>query len=250
MKLSAVVLAKNEQQQLADCLASLQMCDEIIVVDDHSTDRTREIALKHGATVIVYQGPDDFAKKRTFGETHAEHEWVLFVDADERVSDALAQEIRNALHKDSDCNGYYLLRSDNVFGKVQRFGESAQYPLLRLGRRNSGKWIGRVHESWKISGKTAYLRAPLLHYPHQTVAEFLSEINHYSTLRAEELFNQKSTVSAVHIMVFTTGKFLQNYILKLGVLDGIGGLVSALMMSYYSFLVRAKLWQLYQRNEG
>lgn len=245
--ISAIVLAKNEAESLPRCLTSLEWCDEIIVIDDNSTDASAAIARKHGAIVFKKDLLDDFSAQRNFGLSKAKNKWVLFVDADEVVSDRLQEEIRKVLTIDNR-NGYLLKRTDIMWGRELRHGECGNVRLLRLAKKNAGQWKGNVHETWEVKGQVGHLHHALLHYPHQSITAFLQEINFYTTLRAKELYAEKTVVSWITILAYPKAKFIYNYIIRGGVLDGIPGLLVALCMSFHSFLVRSKLWLLY-RNE-
>lgn len=248
--ISAVVLTKNEEKNIEQCLENLSWCDEVVVVDDESEDKTVEIAKKKGAKVFVHPLADDFSAQRNFGLEKAKGEWVVFVDADERVSQALWYEIMARLNTPfSPYAGYLLKREDMLWGKKLRYGETGNIKLLRLAKKDAGRWQGKVHETWKVNGKTDVLQNALTHYPHQTMKEFLREINFYSTLRAQELRKKKVGVSWVTIILYPKAKFVVNYIGKGGFLDGLPGLVFALMMSLHSFLVRGKLWLLWEKDK-
>lgn len=264
MTISAVVLTKNEEKNIEKCLRSLYWCDEIVVIDDCSQDKTVKIAQKMGVRVFTHSLNDDFAHQRNFGLEKAKGEWVLFVDADERIPAALAAEIRSLLKKvgpalafgsgkhpakrgsfsgsDLDCKGFYIKRRDFFGGRWLKYGETARVRLLRLAKKNAGHWEGAVHEVWKIKGKTDELTSPLLHHPHPTAAEFLEEINKYSTIRARELYTQEKKINFFEIIVYPLGKFLKNYFLTFGFLDGLPGFLNAIFMSFHSFLTRGKLW--------
>lgn len=253
MDISAIILAKNEENNIKDCIATLSFCQEIIVIDDNSTDKTANIAKKLGAKVITHGLGNDFSSQRNFAMTKAKHLWILFIDADERVTLNLKKEILEKT-KHPTADAYYLPRIDYMWGKLLKHGEVGNIYILRLARKDSGAWVGAVHENWITQGKTAELKAPLLHYPHVNTEEFLKEINHYSTIRAQELFEQKIKLSAswrmtLQILAYPIGKFLRNYILRLGFMDGIPGFVLAMLMSFHSFLVRAKLWQLQEKAQ-
>lgn len=239
--ISAVILTKNEQENIEDCLKSLQRCDEIIVVDDYSEDNTRMIAKTLGAKVFLHHLDNDFSQQRNFALKQAQGEWVLFIDADERISSALASEIKYKVLS-SKYKGFYLKRHDFFGGKWLKHGETAKVKLLRLGKRRAGEWKRKVHETWEIKGKLGELKNPILHYPHQTISEFLESINFFSTLHAEVLFKEGVKTNTFQIIVYPLGKFFQNYFLRLGFLDGTPGLIVALMMSFHSFLARAKLY--------
>ncbi|SRR5258708_5060892 len=249
MKISAVILTKNEEKNIGACLSTLQWCDEIIVVDDNSTDSTIEIAKKLGGTIYSRSLNNDFAQQRNFGLHKAKEEWVFFVDADERITPSLCDEIiQYADMPITQYAGFYIRRLDSMWGRILQHGETGDIYLLRLAKKNAGKWEGKVHELWEVKGKAGRLRNPLMHYPHPRITDFLKEINFYTALRAEELFQQKVNVSFWQIILYPKAKFFINYFVKFGFLDGTAGMVSALFMSMHSFLVRAKLWQLWQKE--
>jgi glycosyltransferase involved in cell wall biosynthesis len=247
--ITAIVLTKNEEKNIEACLDSISWCDERIVIDDHSSDKTVEIAKKKGAIVFARDMQNDFADQRNFALTKAKGDWILFIDADERVSNALWYEImQHTSESIEDFTGFYIRRQDTMWGKVLQHGETGNITLLRLAKKGAGKWQGKVHEEWKIQGKTAHLKNALDHFPHPTVAEFLREINFYTDLRAAELFKKKTTVSWISILAYPKAKFILNYFFKRGFLDGLPGFVFAMLMSFHSFLVRGKLWLMWQKN--
>jgi len=249
MAISTVVLTKNEEKNIADCLKTLQWCDEILIIDDYSIDKTVSIAKKSGAKIYKHGLSKDFSQQRNFGLSKAQSEWVLFVDCDERISEDLASEIVLRIDKQEVIeSGFYVKRLDFLWNKQLKFGETGNISLLRLAKKNAGKWEGKVHEEWRITGKVGRLQYPLIHHPHQSIAEFLQEINFYTELRAQELFLQKVHVSLWQIVAYPKAKFLVNYFLKLGFLDGVPGLILAICMSLHSFLVRGKLWQLWKKK--
>lgn len=248
---SVIVLTKNEEKNIADCLKNLKWCDELIVIDGNSTDETVKIAEKNNAKVYL-RSLDDFSNQRNFGITKANGEWILFVDADERISDALAFEISNVLSNwangvENEYKGFYVSRNDIIWGKELKYGESG-IKLLRLAKKNSGNWTGKVHEKWVIDGKIGLLKNPITHYPHQSVAAFLKEINYYTDLRAQELYAKRKKVKWLSFVIYPIGKFINNFIFKKGFLDGENGLVVAIIMSFHSFLVRGKLWLMWNKE--
>lgn len=240
--ISAIVLTKNEEKNIRECLESLTWCGEIIVVDDESIDITREIAKELGAKVLVHPLEDDFSQQRNYGLEMARGEWVLFIDADERITEDLKKEIFQS-SKSLEASGFYLKRKDYLFGKFLNHGETGNIKLLRLGKRGKGKWQRKVHEIWKIKGRIGELTTPLLHFPHPTVVEFLEEINRYSTLNADEFYRQGVKVGLWQIIAYPLGKFFLNYFFRLGFLDGTPGFILSIMMSFHSFLTRGLLWQ-------
>ncbi len=250
--ISAIILTKNEEKNIQKCLQSLAWSDEIIVVDDFSEDKTVE---KVHSSQFTVQNPTlklkifqrhlegDFAGQRNFGLEKATGDWVLFIDADEIVPTPLASEIKSAIHNlQPEIAGYYIKRQDYFLGKWLKYGETGNIKLLRLARKNAGKWAGKVHETWEISGKTGELKSPLFHRPHQAITSFLTKINLYTDILADEWHSQGKKVNFLSIIFYPKAKFIQNYIIRLGFLDGIPGLVMAIMMSFHSFLARGKLW--------
>lgn len=246
MKISAVVLTKNEENNIGKCLGGLEWCDEVIIVDDYSTDNTVEIARKRGAKVYKRHLEGNFAKQRNFGLKKARGDWVLFLDADERLSPALYKEIVRRLKKAKKSNivGFYFKRKDFFINKWLNHGETAHVKLLRLAQKNSGAWKGKVHEVWGVKGKTALMDNPLLHYPHGNIAAILKKTNFYTSLRAKELHGKEVKANFLQIIAYPLAKFIKNYFWHQGLRDGSPGAVFALLMTLHSFLVRAKLWEL------
>jgi len=249
--ISAIVLTKNDEKYIAKTLTGLTWCDEIIVIDDGSIDKTQEIVKKYTKNIFFRSLDNDFAAQRNFGLSKAKHEWVLFVDSDEMVSNKLKEEIESKLSDDqiiqSSNNqqktvGYYIKRTDYFIGNELKHGETSTVKLLRLGRRNIGKWIRPVHEVWDIKGLTSTLKNPLTHYPHPTLSAFIADINRYTTINANHLYQKKVPIPFWHVIAYPLGKFLRNYIVLLGFFDGTAGAVHAILMSFHSFLTRAKLY--------
>ncbi|OGK25247.1 hypothetical protein A3F58_01770 [Candidatus Roizmanbacteria bacterium RIFCSPHIGHO2_12_FULL_37_9b] len=250
INISAVILTKNEEKNIERAIKSVKFCDEIVVVDDFSSDDTVKKARKLGANIFQRRLKDDFAAQRNFATEKVKGEWVLFVDADEEISSELRNEILKLVQDDKGSTvAYYIKRRDFWWGRELRHGETKkirQRGLIRLVRKNSGYWEGKVHEEYKIKSqklKVKSLKNFLNHYPHPTVKEFIKEINLYSTLRAKELFEHGKNTNIFEIFLYPLGKFLLTYFIKLGFLDGPGGFVYAFFMSFHSFLVRAKLYQ-------
>lgn len=247
MGISAVILTQNSTPALEAALRSVSFCDEVLVVDDHSTDGLSVIAQKYGARVYTRPLDGDFAAQRNFGLSKASQEWVLFIDSDEVVPVELAHEIREAIQS-VDVKGFFLKRRDILWGVPLMHGETASVRLLRLARKGGGKWTRPVHEVWNVTGVVGTLEHPLDHMPHPTVADFLSDINRYSTINAAHFHRLGVRASVWQIIGYPVAKFIRNYVIKSGYKDGTPGMIVALMMSFHSFLTRSKLWQL-QKNQ-
>lgn len=245
---SAIVLTKNEEKNIKDCLETLRWVDEVIVVDDNSTDETVKIAKEEGAEVYTRDLNGDFASQRNFGLEKAKGEWIFFVDADERVSPKLRAEIKKAIESPAPgVKGFYFKREDILWGKALKHGETAEVRLLRLARKGAGEWRRKVDEVWEIEGNTETLKYPLIHYAHQTLNEFLTSINQRSTLNAR-VFYEEGKRETILDWLKPPAKFFQNWILRLGFLDGMPGFTVALLMSFHSFLVRSKLYLLWKQE--
>ncbi len=252
MKISAVILTKNEENNLECCLKSVSFCDEIVIIDDFSSDKTVEIAKGFKANVYKRKLNNDFSNQRQFAFNKTSGEWLLFIDADEEVSPQLKKDIKNVLTQGNQkIIAYYIKRRDIWWGRELKYGETQKVRnqgLIRLIKKNHGQWYGLVHETFKTKEATSCLEGFLNHYPHPTLTEFIRDVNRYSSLRAKELFAQNKKTNTGQIVFYPFLKFLLNYFIYLGFLDGAAGFVYAFMMSFHSFLVRVKLYQLSQKK--
>lgn len=239
--LSVIVLTKNEEKNIGKCLKFLNWCDEIVVIDDYSEDKTVDISKQSGAKVIQHHLGNDFNKQRNFGLSQTKGDWILFIDADEIVTKELQEEIKKYLEVDW-LNGCFIKRQDKFMGRWLKHGEPIKNRFLRLARRGTGRWLNKVHEIWQVREPTITLRNPLLHDGETSISSFINKIDYYSTLRASELATKKKKSNIGQIIFYPLGKFLQNYFLKLGFLDGIPGFSLAFLMSLHSILVRLKLY--------
>lgn len=251
--ISVVILTKNEEKNIIDCIESVSWADEIVIIDDFSLDRTVEVVnnLIYSKKIKIFQRKlnQNFSAQRNFALSKVKHEWVLFIDADEIVTKDLKEEINSIIiSKEDKYNGYYIKREDVIWGKHIKHGEFGNIRLLRFAKKNSGDWVGDVHERWVVDEPATDLEAIILHYPHQNVTDFLKEINFYTTIRANELYKNNIKTNVFEILLYPKGKFLLNYIFKLGFLDNIEGLILAIFMSFHSFLVRGKLWLLWVKK--
>lgn len=243
MKLSVVILARNEEENIKRCLNSLTFCNEIIVVDDNSTDKTRQIAKDFGARVLKRSLKGDFASQRNFGLKKAKHDWVFFIDADEVVSPSLRDEMLKMTKEQLDkYSGFYLKRRDIFLGKELKFGETGSMKLVRLGRKDCGVWKRSVHEYWHIEGKLGEMKNPIIHYSHPNLAQLIKAINKWSRLHAVENIAEGKKSNLLKIIIFPLAHFFKNYFLRRGYKDGIYGFVFAVLMSFHSFLAWSESW--------
>lgn len=243
--ISVVILTKNAENSIQQAIESVSWADEVIVVDDNSTDTTHKIVKDHKALLWNHALENDFSQQRIFGLEKAKGDWVLFIDDDERVSPKLRDEIRKEIARnETTICGYYIKRIDIVWGKELKHGETGNATFLRLARKNFGIWKDPVHEYWDIQGRTPTLKNPLYHNPHKNISEFIRKINLYSTIRANYLFKNNIKESPLAIFGKPFGKCMFNLIILQGYKDGTIGVIHALLMSFHSYLVRAKVWEL------
>lgn len=245
--LSAVILTKNEENNILDCIDRLSFCNEIIIIDDKSQDRTIEIVKKlkdKRIKIISRELKQNFSAQRNSASDEITQPWVLYIDPDERISEELKIEIVATIQA-GKFPAYYLKRRDHVWNTMLSYGEQGSIRLLRLIRSDIAKsriWKGKVHEVMDFNDYAGELVHPLDHYPHRSIRSFVDKINMYSTIRAQELYDQKHKTNFFEIILYPVGKFFVNYILKKGYKDGNAGFVAAMMMSFHSFLVRSKLF--------
>ena len=248
MRISAVIITRNEEKNIEEAIRSVEFCNEVVVIDDASSDNTPEIALKLGARVFTRTLENDFASQRNFGLEKAKSGWVLFLDADERVTLKLQKEILAEINKPSQIKAYFVKRNDIIWGKSFRFGETSKVKLIRVARKGAGVWKRSVHEVWDVEGPKGLFKFPLLHYPHPTLSHFIGEVNFYSSLHAKENAREGKRSSLIKIILWPKMKFFQNMLLRMGILDGLPGFVFAIVMSFNSFLSWAKLWIKQEQN--
>lgn len=245
MNLTAVVITKNEERNIERCLKSLSFADEVLLIDDYSTDRTVEIAKRFGAKVYKRHLNGDFASQRNFALLKAKNDWVFFVDADEVVPEEtrleIVSKIENPLLKEV---GYFVKRDNYFLGKKLKHGEASSVSILRLAKKKYGRWKRKVHEYWDIKGKAGRLNGKLDHYFCENLSGFIEKINWYSELHAVANREEGKKSDLFKVLFYPVFKFFDNFVLKKGFLDGVPGFVFAFLMSFHSFLSWSKLWLL------
>lgn len=244
-----VILAKNEEKNISECIKSVYFCDEVIVIDDNSSDNTAKLALECGANVYMRGLNNDFASQRNFGLQRTKGKWALFLDADERVSENLKREIVTLVKSSqTKYSGFFLKRTDVIFGKEVSHGEMGRVKLLRLAKKDAGFWKRSVHEFWAVRGKTKTLANSLYHYPHQNLRGFVDSINAFSSLHAKSNREEGKQASLVKVVLWPLGHFVRNWVFRAGFLDKTLGFVIAVFMSFHSFLAWSKLWFLQKQQ--
>lgn len=243
LPLTACVVAFNEEDRIGDCLRSLAFCDQILVVDSHSTDRTREIARELGAEVVERDWPGYGAQKE-FATRHAKHDWILSLDADERASARLQAEVKALRERGfGDEAGYSMPRLTEWRGAWIRHGTWWPDRQLRLFDRRRGRWTGHnPHDYVEIDGSVGKLRGEILHYSYRSLQDHLRTIDRYTEIMAQGMHERGRRASLFDVVARPAFRFFRFYVLKRGFLLGWRGLLLAYLVAYY---VRLKYLRLY-----
>ncbi len=242
-KLTVTVITHNEEAHIGPALESVSWADEIIVVDSHSTDRTCETAARYTSLVEVRDWPG-YGVQKNYAASRASNDWILSLDADERVTPALGAEIRELMAHGPRVAGYRVPRVARYLGRWIRSTDWFPDYHLRLYDRRAARWSERpVHESVKVDGPTERLRGELLHYPYRDVSEHLATIDRYTTLIAEQWLAEGRRATPLHAFVYPPLAFFRNYILRQGFRDGRAGFLISRLNAYYVFLKYVKLME-------
>jgi glycosyltransferase involved in cell wall biosynthesis len=249
VQLTVTVITYNEAEHIAAALDSVAWADEIIVVDSGSTDGTVDIARARATRVIVREWPG-YSAQKNFAADQAGNDWVLSMDADERVTPALAAEIRSVMEAGPQARGYRIRRVSRYLGEWIRSTDWFPDYQLRLYDRRAGRWNGlRIHESFRLNeGAPLPLQGEMEHYAYKDVAHHVQKINLYTTLIADEWHEQGRRTSATQVVLHPSFAFLRNYVARGGFRQGTTGLIVSALNSYYVFLKFAKLWERQRRS--
>lgn len=245
-KLSAAIITRNEARNIADCLQSLAFVDEIVILDSGSTDATAEIAERFPVRFLS-RPFDNFSAQKNAAMAQTTGEWILLIDADERVTAELAAEINRTLENPA-CDGYWLRRNNFIFGHQMRYGASSKDFQLRLVRRNKGLFEGLVHERIQLHGKSGFLTAPLEHYSTRNLEDYFRRFAPYTALEAEKIHHQGIRPNAVHILLKPVWDFIYFYFFRLGFLDGLAGLQYQILSSFYISVKYMKALELFKKD--
>lgn len=240
IKISATIITFNEERNIARVIESLRCCDEILVLDSGSNDRTVEIATKLGARVEEASWHGYAAQKNIAAELTT-HDWVLALDADESVSEALEAEIWQIKKFGPKYDGYTVPRLAQYLGRW--ILHSGWYPdrKVRLFDKRKAKWTGSViHESVRVNGSVGHLQSNILHFTCASLSEHLRSMDNYTTLAAQDIVSRHEKVSFVRLSVHPIWTFFKTYVLKRGYLDGVEGLSIAYFAAMYNFVKYAK----------
>ncbi|NLG06630.1 MAG: glycosyltransferase family 2 protein [Candidatus Pacebacteria bacterium] len=248
--LAACVLTHNSEACLEKCLKSLKFCDETIVVDDNSTDKTMQIAKKYGARIFQRSLNGDYAKQRNFGLKMAKFEWVLFVDSDESIPSPLKKEIHKKLKSVKPNTAAFACRRDDYFlGQLLSHGPAAKNYLVRLLRKDSSKWIVAQPEKVLAEGEILNLEHKIRHQRQENLHQYIEKVNRYSTLEAT--WHYKNGESSVrHKIISQPIKYFYKSFFEMeGRKDGMPGFILCAMIAIIQFFVQLKLWEFYEHEK-
>jgi len=242
--ISCVVITKNEAENIGDCLASLRWTDAKVVIDAESVDRTAEMAQAAGATVFVRRWPG-FGPQKNYGMDQVSTEWILIVDADERIPASLQREIlsRTAVWKPGDPVAYEIPRRNHFYGAwVRHAGVYPDYQI-RLFRRGTARYNDvPVHENLIVQGPIGRLTNPMDHFTERRIRDHFRKFGQYTTLAAQEKSRTVRRVYATDLIFRPLIVFTKSYLLKQGFRDGVRGLIVSVFAGMYTFVKYAKLW--------
>jgi glycosyltransferase involved in cell wall biosynthesis len=254
-KLSVVIITFNEEDRLEEALKSCKgIADEIVVVDSFSTDKTCEIAARYDAK-IYKQAFVDYGSQKNVALDRAENEWILNLDADERVSDRLKKEIlefkqkkENRNDSDNDVDGFLIKRKTFYLGRWIK--HSGWYPdrKLRLFRKSKSRWHGRIHEALILEGNTIRMEGDILHFTYRDMTDHINRLNNYSSMQARDIVDKKKKWLYLRALLLPPITFLRFYIWKLGILDGFPGLLIALVSSWATAMKYLKAIELKRKG--
>ena len=240
---SVAIITKNEERNIKDALESVKDFEEIVIVDAFSEDKTLDICRKYTDKIFQYEW-QGFAKQKQLAIDKTTLSWVFVLDADERVTEPLKKEIMKKIKEDKD--GYFIPRKNFFLGRwIKHSGWWPDY-TLRLFKKEKGKVeLREVHEKIIVDGKIGYMKEPFLHYTYQNIEEFIKKMNNYASLSAQEIVKRNpSRYKIFYKIIFSPCfTFLKMYFFRLGLLDGIRGLILAMLYSFYGFLKYAKVWE-------
>lgn len=240
-KISVTIITFNEEDNIEDCLKSVQWAEEIILVDSGSSDATVEISKKY-TDKIYFNKWQGFANQKSFALEKALNEWVLSIDADERITPELKDEILNS--DLSSAEGYYIHRKNYFLDKVIKYCGWGSDFQLRLFRKSKTKLTERlVHEGFIVEGKTSKLKNQMIHLTHTDLKKTFSKINDYSTLEAVEKHKRKN-INGLTMILYPLIAFIQHYIFRKGFLDGVHGLMVSINHAMTKLQVYMKIWEI------
>jgi glycosyltransferase involved in cell wall biosynthesis len=252
-KLSVTLITYNEEANVEDALESVRWADEIVVLDSFSTDRTVEICKKYTDKVLSGEFVG-YGKLRNIAIDAASSPWILSLDADERITEPLKEEILSELERGPSADGYYIPRKSHFLGYwVRHCGWYPDYRSMQLFRKEKGRYtevLNDDHLELVPGSPRGYLRSPILHYTYRNLDQFLAKMERYTTLKAQQMIRDGKTFHVHQLVTHPVFTFLKMYLFRQGFRDGHIGLMLSILYTYYTFVKYAKLWELTRNPSG
>lgn len=246
-----VILTKNSEKKLKECLESVKWADEIIIVDGESRDNTLNIARAYTDKIFIRPFSGSFANERNFGESKSEGDWILQLDSDEVVEEDFRKKIMEVLEDGTPFYAFRFLRKNFFLGKFMKYGGWLHYSL-HFYRRGFASYEGRIHETLKVKeNNIGRVDVGVRHYPFDSLSEFIDRQNKYTTLEAQRFFDERGRLSIKFVKYQMFKKplklFIKIFFKKKGYREGIYGFIFSILFSFVHFLKWAKYWELYLR---
>ena len=249
MKLTAIIPTLNEEQNIRAAIESVSFADEVLVIDSYSSDNTVEIARELGARIII-QKFENFSAQKNRAIQEATYEWIILLDADERISEELRNEITGLIVSEPEHEAYRVPRTNFFMGKEIRYSGWQHDMVVRLIKKDSCRFNGKpVHEDIETTGTTGLLKNKLLHYTFNGFDAYVDKLNRYAWLQAEELNARNCKVTVFHLFCKPAFRFFRHYIFQQGFRDGMAGLTIAWLQSYAVFTRYVKLWLIRRKQK-
>ncbi|MBR6636089.1 MAG: glycosyltransferase family 2 protein [Phascolarctobacterium sp.] len=246
--LTVIILTKNEEKNIVDVIANAkQVTDKVLIVDSGSADKTVELAEENGAKVVYRAWDNDFAAQRNFALEHVDTEWVLYLDADERMNEELVRDIQNVVEKNHD-NSYSFTRKSVAFGQEFNYGVLRSDCVSRLFKKNRVVWVNRVHEKPVCKDPEFRLNGYAKHYTYTDWYQYFNKFNQYTTVWAENAFQNGKTTTFVEGIGHALYSFVQMAFFKKGILDGWLGIV--LCLNHFSYTLNKYIKLLDLQRKG
>jgi glycosyltransferase involved in cell wall biosynthesis len=242
-KITAIIPTLNEEIHIEDAIKSVSFADEIIVIDSFSIDSTLLLAKKHNVKIIQREF-DDFSSQKNFAINIAAHNWIYILDADERVTPKLRNEILKTVENPKDCVGFKIRRTFYFANQKINYCGWQRDRVVRLFLKQHCKYSVVVHETISTKGKLGFLKSKIDHYSYRSYDHYIAKLNHYAFLRAKQMQLQGKKVNLYHILIKPPVRFFVHYIVRLGFLDGFAGIVLAKTQAYGVLTRYIKLWSM------
>lgn len=242
IKAAAILVVRNEEKRIRPCLESLKWADQIIIVDQSSEDNTVSISREFTNHVFIVPAKGYCEPDRAFAVSKVEAEWIFYIDADERIPEALALEIRQVVES-VHYDAYRVLRKNYIFGRLMKYGGHQRDWQLRLFKKGAVTYSDKIHESPSVVGKIGSLSCALDHYSTENLLEYCRKLNAYTDMEAKNMVKAGVRISGYKLVLVPIAKFIQQYFLRQGFRDGREGFVFYVLSAFYVFLKYAKAWE-------